>query len=241
MQQNFVIDVVIPAWNEEESLPFVLKALPKSLVRSVIVGNNASTDRTAEVARSLGAQVVDAPIRGYGSACLAALDFVRQRKDVTLPDIIVFLDADYSDDPSQLSEIVEPIKVGAADLVIGSRTMGLMQKGAMTMPQRFGNWLAPALIRLFWRVKFTDLGPFRAIRWQTLESLKMEDKNFGWTVEMQIKAAKMKIPFAEVPVRYNKRVSGKSKVSGTIKGAWNAGTIILFCIFKHLFQTEQHT
>ena len=233
MQQKSTIDVIIPAWNEEESLPLVLQAIPKNLVRKVVVGNNASTDRTAEVARANGAEVVDAPIRGYGSACLAAMDYIRSHADAP-PDLVVFLDADFSDDPKQMAAIVEPILSGQADMVIGSRTLGKMDKGAMTAPQRFGNWLAPALIQLFWRKRFTDLGPFRAINWNVLEKMQMVDKNFGWTVEMQIKAAKRKVPSIEIPVDYHKRAAGKSKVSGTIKGAWKAGTIILFCVFKHL-------
>jgi glycosyltransferase involved in cell wall biosynthesis len=234
MLEQPILDVIIPAWNEEESLPQVLDALPRFLIRNIVVGNNASTDRTAEVAAAKGAIVVDAPIRGYGSACLAAMHYIRTSPHGQ-PDVVVFLDADLSDEPGQLPEIIRPILAGHSDFVVGSRMLGQMDQGAMTLPQRFGNWLAPALIRLFWGMKFTDLGPFRAIKWATLESMQMEDKNFGWTVEMQIKAAKMQIPSMEVPVRYHKRVAGESKVSGTIKGAWKAGTIILGCVFKHLF------
>jgi glycosyltransferase involved in cell wall biosynthesis len=228
------IDVIIPAWNEEESLPLVLKAIPADLVRSVVIGNNGSTDRTAEVAQACGALVADAPIRGYGSACLAAMQLIRSRTDA-LPDIVVFLDADYSDEPGLMPELVAPILESKADMVIGSRSLGKMDQGAMTAPQRFGNWLAPALIQLFWRKKFTDLGPFRAIKWTTLEAMQMEDMNFGWTVEMQIKAAKMQIPCVEIAVPYHKRAAGKSKVSGTIQGAFKAGSIILLCVVKHLF------
>jgi glycosyltransferase involved in cell wall biosynthesis len=232
-----VIDVIIPAWNEEECLPLVLRAIPRDLVRKIVVADNASTDQTTSVALANGAVVVSAPVRGYGSACLAAMQHIRQSADA-LPDVVVFLDGDYSDEPGQMPEIVAPIIAGQADFVIGSRLLGQMDKGAMTAPQRFGNWLAPALIQLFWGKRFTDLGPFRAIRWQTLEAMQMIDQNFGWTVEMQIKAAKMHIKSTEVPVRYHRRAAGQSKVSGTIKGAWNAGTIILFCVFKHLFTKD---
>lgn len=233
MQKQPVIDLIIPAYNEEESLPFVLKALPSSLIRNVIVSNNGSTDQTAIVARNLGAIVVDATVRGYGSACLTAMSFIRN--DEVHPDIVVFLDGDFSDDPSQMQEIIAPIAAGHAEMVIGSRMSGQIDRGAMTIPQRFGNWLAPALIHLFWGKKFTDLGPFRAIKWETLERLEMQDQNFGWTVEMQIKAAKLKLKTAEVPVRYRRRAAGVSKVSGSLKGAFLAGTIILKCVFKHLF------
>jgi glycosyltransferase involved in cell wall biosynthesis len=235
MQQQQIIDVIIPAWNEEEALPLVLRDLPYSVIRNVIVADNASTDRTAQIAQRMGAVVVSAPTRGYGSACLAALAQVRA---TGAPDIVVFLDGDYSDEPAQLTEIIAPILNGNADFVIGSRTLGKMDKGAMTIPQRFGNWLAPALIHLLWGAKFTDLGPFRAIRWGVIEAMQMEDKNFGWTVEMQIKAAKMGVKCQEVPVRYHKRAAGESKVSGTIRGAWRAGTIILLCVAKHFFRGD---
>jgi glycosyltransferase involved in cell wall biosynthesis len=238
MQERFTtaycIDVIIPAWNEEESLPLVLQAIPRALVRNIVVANNNSTDKTAEVAAQNGAIVVDAPIRGYGCACLAAMQYIRESPEGQ-PDVVVFLDADLSDEPGQMPEIVQPILDGQAEMVIGSRMKGKMDKGAMTIPQRFGNWLAPALIQLFWGMKFTDLGPFRAIRWTVLESMQMEDKNFGWTVEMQIKAAKMRVPSVEVPVRYHRRIAGESKVSRNLRGAWMAGTIILGCVFKHLF------
>lgn len=228
------IDVIIPAHNEEEALPMVIAAVPKNWVRQIIVGNNASRDRTAEVARSAGAIVVDETRPGYGYACLAAMDFLEKLPADEQPEIVVFLDGDFSDFPEQLPDLVAPILAGEADLVIGSRRLGGMESGAMTMPQQFGNWLAPALIRLFFGYRFTDLGPFRAVRWDKLLAMKMQDKTFGWTVEMQVKAAKMKLRCIEIPVRYRKRAAGKSKVSGTIRGTILAGWKIIYTIFKLL-------
>lgn len=234
MEQKRKIDVLIPAWNEEEALPMVLADLPKNWVRNVIVCDNGSTDGTAKAALANGAQVVGQPERGYGNACLAGIRYLQTLPPSEQPDIVVFLDGDYSDYPDELPKVVAPILNDNMDMVIGSRRLGGMQPGAMTFPQRFGNWLAPLLIRWFYGQRFSDLGPFRAIRWEQMLAMQMEDKNFGWTVEMQVKAAKMKLRCAEVPVRYRKRAGGKSKVSGTVKGAFLAGAKIITTIFKHL-------
>jgi len=226
------IDVLIPAWNEEKALPLVLADLPKEWVRQVIVCDNGSTDDTAAVAEAGGAIVVSQPERGYGNACLAGMRYLENLPQSEQPDLVVFLDGDYSDFPEELPNVVAPILNEGQDMVIGSRRLGGMEPGAMTTPQRFGNWLAPAMIRLFYGYTFSDLGPFRAIRWDKLKALGMRDKNFGWTVEMQVRAAKMKLNCAEVPVRYRKRAAGHSKVSGTIKGAVSAGWKIIATIFR---------
>lgn len=228
------IDILIPAFNEEDALPLVLMAIPKNLVRYVIVCNNGSTDRTASVAQTMGAIVVEQPLRGYGSACMKGIEYLRHLPSDEQPDIVVFLDADYSDYPEEMPEIVAPILYDGKSLVIGSRSLDNLQSNVMTLPQRFGNWLAPLLIRWFYGARFTDLGPFRAIRWQDLLALDMKDTNYGWTVEMQVKAAKNHLPYAEVPVRYRKRAGGKSKVSGTLKGSVLAGLKIIATILKEM-------
>lgn len=226
-----IIDVIIPAYNEEKSIGLVLADIPEELVREVIVCNNNSTDQTAMVAQRAGATVVDQPRKGYGSACLKGMEYIRQKPEQDQPDIVVFLDGDYSDHPEEMSLLVQPILEEGMDLVIGSRATGAMEKGAMMPQQVFGNWLATNLIRLFYNYNFTDLGPFRAIRWDKLEAIQMEDPDFGWTVEMQVKAAKYKLQCTEIPVSYRKRV-GVSKVSGTIRGTILAGHKILWTIFK---------
>lgn len=227
-----VIDVIIPAYNEESSIGLVLKDIP-SIVREVIVCNNASTDSTVAVARAAGATVVDQPQKGYGSACLKGIEYIQQKSAEDQPDIVVFLDGDYSDHPEELTMLIEPILMEDYDLVIGSRALGAMEKGAMMPQQIFGNWLATNLIRLFYRYDFTDLGPFRAIKWKKLLEIDMQDPDFGWTVEMQVKAAKYKLKSIEKAVTYRKRV-GVSKVSGTIRGTILAGHKILWTIFKLL-------
>ncbi|MEZ4964775.1 MAG: glycosyltransferase family 2 protein [Saprospiraceae bacterium] len=234
MNEKPVIDVLIPAWNEENALPLVIAGIPKAWVRQVIVCDNGSTDRTAVVAGKAGAQVVSEPNRGYGNACLAGMRYLKARPASEQPEIVVFLDGDYSDYPEELSQVVAPILDGGKDMVIGSRRLGGMEPGAMTPAQRFGNWLAPLLIRVFYGYRFSDLGPFRAIRWESLLALDMQDRNFGWTVEMQVKAAKQGLRCAEVAVRYRKRAAGHSKVSGTVKGTVLAGWKIITTIFKHL-------
>ena len=234
MKEKPTIDVLIPAWNEEKALPLVLKGIPKEWVRQVIVCDNGSTDRTAEVARAEGAILVSQPERGYGNACLAGMRYLQNLPASKQPEIVVFLDGDFSDYPEELPKVVAPVLNEGKDLVIGSRRLGGMEPGAMTTVQRFGNWLAPFLIRLFYNYRFSDLGPFRAIRWDKLQALGMRDRNFGWTVEMQIKAARQKFDCAEVPVRYRKRAAGYSKVSGTFKGTVLAGWKIITTIFKYL-------
>ena len=209
----------------------MLKDIPKGLVREVIVCNNASTDRTGEVAAEEGAKVVFQPKKGYGNACLKGMEHIAQK--AIPPDIVVFLDADYSDHPEEMLLLISQITEGRYDLVIGSRALGIREKGSMTPQQVFGNWLATYLIQLFFNYKFTDLGPFRAIRYDKLLEIKMIDRNYGWTVEMQIKAAKMKMRCTEVAVTYRKRI-GVSKVSGTVKGTIMAGYKIILTIFKYL-------
>jgi glycosyltransferase involved in cell wall biosynthesis len=230
-----IIDVIIPAWNEEKSLPLVIRGIPKGLVRHIIVCNNNSTDGTAEAARAHGAIVVDAKQRGYGSACLEGMRYLSGLPLSEQPLIVVFLDGDYSDYPDDMPSVVHPILADDIDMVIGSRRLGGMEPGVMTLPQQFGNWLAPTLIRWLYGYRFTDLGPFRAIKWSSLQQLQMRDPNFGWTVEMQVKAAKHQLRCTEVPVRYRKRAAGKSKVSGTIKGTILAGWKILGTIFIEYF------
>ncbi|MCS6929344.1 MAG: glycosyltransferase family 2 protein [Saprospiraceae bacterium] len=230
------IAVIIPAFNEEDALPFVLATLPKNWVQRTIVCDNGSTDRTAEIARLMGATVVRASRRGYGSACLAGIAYLKQLPREDQPEVVVFLDADYADDPNDLPKVAGPVLEGSCDLVIGSRLSGKMEPGAMSLPQRFGNWLASLLIRLFFGKRFTDLGPFRAIRWDRLQQLNMRDTNYGWTVEMQIKAVLQGLCCAEVPVNYRRRVAGRSKVSGTLRGVVLAGTKILSLIFWHYLQ-----
>jgi len=228
---NPVTRVIIPAINEENSIAKVIAGIPKSLVSEVIVSDNGSSDNTPEIARQAGATVLIEPAKGYGNACLKAIEYVKSLEEKT--DIIVFLDADYSDYPEEMTKIIVPIIEEDLDLVIGSRALGAMQKGSMTFPQIFGNWLSTRLINLFFGMKFTDLGPFRAIKYDKLLQLDMQDKNFGWTVEMQVKAAKKKFRCVEVPVSYRKRI-GASKISGTIMGTVLAGHKILWTIFKNL-------
>ena len=226
-----VIDVIIPAYNEESSIGKVIADIPNKLVRDIIVCNNASTDNTASVAIEGGATVLLAAKKGYGSACLKGLAYIHAKKDK--PDIVVFLDGDYSDHPDQIPDLIKPIIERDIDMVIGSRAMGHLESGAMMPQQIFGNWLATALIRFFYKKNFTDLGPFRAIKYQKLLDIDMQDPDFGWTVEMQVKAAKYKLKCTEIPVNYRKRI-GVSKVSGTIKGTILAGHKIIWTIFKLL-------
>ncbi len=227
------IDVIIPAFNEENSIDKVLADIPMDLVREVVVCNNASTDRTAEIAIKGGATLVEQPQKGYGNACLKALEYIYNKGTADHPDIIIFIDADYSDYPEEMFDLVKPILEDDVDLVIGSRALGNMEKGSMTPQQVFGNWLATSLIRFFYQYEFTDLGPFRAIRYDKFLALDMQDKTYGWTVEMQVKAAKMKLKCTEIAVNYRKRI-GFSKVSGTVKGTILAGHKILWTIFKLL-------
>ena len=231
------IKVIIPAYNEEESIANVINDIP-TIVDEIIVISNNSTDKTEENAANAGATVLKESKRGYGYACLKGMDYIAstslsdQEKKTT---IVVFLDGDYSDYPEQLTELVAPIINGNIDLVIGSRVKELREAGSMTPQQVFGNWLATFLMNIFFGAKFTDLGPFRAIKYQKLLQLKMEDKTYGWTVEMQLKAIKQHFSYKEVPMKYRNRI-GISKVSGTLKGSILAGVKILGWIFKYSFK-----
>lgn len=225
--------VIIPALNEERSIRRVLDEIPEDLVQWVIVADNGSSDKTAEVARAGGAIVVSAPARGYGNACLAGLASLPAQAEV-----VAFMDADYSDYPGELRELLSAMQQRQADLVVGSRVLGHCEKGALTPQQRFGNWLSTRLIRWLCGFSYTDLGPFRAIRAEALKQLHMQDRSFGWTVEMQVKAVQRGLRIVEVPVSYRKRI-GRSKVSGTLSGTIQAGIKILWTIGKLALQTSR--
>ncbi|MDH5789964.1 MAG: glycosyltransferase family 2 protein [Nitrospinota bacterium] len=221
------ISVIIPAYNEEESLPHVLNDLPQDRLHQLIVVDNRSTDRTAEVARENGATVIYEKRQGYGRACLAGMEAL------DAPDIVVFLDGDYSDYPEEIDLLVEPIFKDEADFVVGSRMIRKESRKALLPQARYGNMLAVFLIRMFFSYKFTDLGPFRAIRYESLQAIGMRDKNFGWTVEMQIKVVQKGLRIREIPVHYRMRI-GVSKITGTVSGTLKAGTKIIYTIFKYL-------
>jgi glycosyltransferase involved in cell wall biosynthesis len=226
------IIVIIPAFNEEASIGKVIQEIPE-IVSEIIVVSNNSTDSTAEVAKNAGATVLFESKKGYGYACLKGMDYISEKSEK--PSIIVFLDGDYSDYPAELLKLVAPIQEDNYDFVVGSRVSKWREKGSMTFPQRFGNGLATFLMKLFFNANFTDLGPFRAIKYNKLLQLNMQDKTYGWTVEMQLKAIKQNFSYIEVPVHYKNRI-GVSKVSGTIKGAIFAGIKILGWIFKYSFK-----
>jgi glycosyltransferase involved in cell wall biosynthesis len=226
------IKVIIPAHNEADSIGLVINDIP-NYVEEVIVVSNNSTDATEENARKAGATVLTENRKGYGYACLKGIDYIRAQPQK--PEIIVFLDGDHSDFPEEMDKIIAPIIERNVDLVIGARVERWREKGAMTQPQIFGNWLATRLMKLFFASRFTDLGPFRAIKYEKLLALNMEDKTYGWTVEMQLKALKKNYSYEEVPVHYRNRI-GESKVSGTVKGAFMAGVKILGWIFKYSFK-----
>lgn len=226
MLHNKRISVLIPAFNEEESISQVIKELPADIVDEIVVVDNTSTDATGEVALRSGAKVVEEPRKGYGAACLKGLAGIKNT------DIVVILDGDHSDYPEQINRLIEPIASGDADFVIGSRVLGVREDGALTPQAYWGNKLAGFLIYRLFGYKFTDMGPFRAIRFESLKSLKMTDTTFGWNVEMQIKAVKNRLRIKEVPVDYRKRI-GISKISGTINGAIKAGSRIILTIFKY--------
>lgn len=226
------IVVIIPAYNEEASIAKVIGDIP-AVVSEIIVVSNNSTDATEKNAKNAGATVLVEPRKGYGYACLKGIEYIASRK--TAPSIIVFLDGDYSDHPQELTKIIAPILEKDLDLVIGARVPQLREKGSMTFPQIFGNGLATFLMKLFFNSRFTDLGPFRAIKYEKLLALNMQDKTYGWTVEMQLKALKKNYTYTEVPVHYRNRI-GTSKVSGTVKGAIFAGVKILGWIFKYSFK-----
>lgn len=227
-----LIKVIIPAINEESSIAKVIAEIPAN-ISEIIVVDNGSVDKTAEVAKNAGATLLSEPEIGYGNACLRGMQYVAAFD--TPPDIIVFLDGDYSDYPSEMTNLIAPIINKNIDLVVGARKPELQEKGSMTLPQRFGNWLATTLMRWFFKSEFTDLGPFRAIKYDKLVQLKMVDRTYGWTVEMQLKALKQRLSYTEIPVRYKNRI-GTSKVSGTLKGAICAGVKILSWIFKYSFK-----
>lgn len=220
------VDVVIPALNEEASISTVVRSIPRHLVRTVVVADNGSTDGTADAAREAGAAVVREPRRGYGSACLAALAALGPDCDV-----VAFLDGDGSDAPECLAILLDPILRGEADFVVGSRVLGECEPGALTPQQRIGNAIASNWLRVRFRLPATDLGPFRAIRKDCLDRLAMTERTYGWTVEMQIKAAWVGIATMEVPVSYRRRI-GVSKISGTVRGTVLAGLTILRIIVK---------
>jgi glycosyltransferase involved in cell wall biosynthesis len=225
-----IVDVVIPALDEGRALPLVIADLPRALVRDVIVVDNGSKDDTAAVARALGCVVVCEPRRGYGSACLAGL--ARIAVNDRAPDAVVFLDADHSDHADELPLLLAPLASGAADLVVGSRALGTRERGALLPQQRFGNTLAAFLIRRLYDAAVTDLGPFRAIRWDALAAIGMADRDYGWTAEMQVKVLKAGLRYVEVPVSYRRRV-GRSKIAGTLKGTVLAGFKILSTVFRY--------
>jgi glycosyltransferase involved in cell wall biosynthesis len=226
------IKVIIPAYNEADSITHVINDIP-GIVNEVIVVSNNSTDATEANAKKAGATVLKEENKGYGYACLKGMQHIANQTEK--PEIVVFLDGDYSDYPEELTKIVAPIINDDIDFVIGARVKRLREKGSMTAPQIFGNWLAITLMALLFRAKFSDLGPFRAIKYSKLLALNMEDKTYGWTVEMQLKALKQKLTYTEIPVNYRNRI-GVSKVSGTVKGAIFAGIKILGWIFKYSFK-----
>ena len=227
-----LIKVIIPAYNEADAIANVIAEIP-DIVAEIIVVNNNSTDNTVNIAKTAGATVLTENKKGYGYACLKGMDYIAKQNEK--PDIIVFLDGDFSDYPSELTKIVAPIIHDNIDFVVGARVPEFREEGSVTPQQIFGNWLACSLMKLFFKSTFTDLGPFRAIKYEKLLALKMEDKTYGWTVEMQLKALKTNMSYIEMPLHYKKRI-GTSKVSGTVKGSIFAGIKILTWIFKYSFK-----
>lgn len=222
------VALIIPALDEESAIGPLVVAIDRTLVRDVIVGDNGSRDRTAEIALRAGAEVVQVDERGYGAACAGAL--TKLKNDI---DIVVFMDADGSDDPAEIRSLIDPIAHNEADLVIGSRAIGTVEPGALTLQQRFGNWLAIRLIHFFYHYRYSDLGPFRAIRRELLDRITMQDRRYGWTVEMQVRALQLEARVIEVPVTYRKRI-GTSKISGTVSGVIKAGFWIVYTIVKYI-------
>ncbi len=221
------VSVIIPAFNEESSIGLVLNDLPQKSLHEIIVVDNGSTDNTANVARESGARVIRENRKGYGSACLRGI------AELSQPDIVVFLDGDYSDYPEEITDLIQPILRGEKDFVVGSRMLLPESRSALLPQARYGNRLAVFLIRIFFKHRYTDLGPFRSIRHDSLKSIGMQDRDFGWTVEMQIKAVQNGLRICEIPVRYRQRV-GVSKITGTVSGTLKAGTKIIYTIFKYL-------
>jgi glycosyltransferase involved in cell wall biosynthesis len=226
------IQVIIPAYNEERAIANVIKEIPNTVSEIIVISNN-STDNTIKVATTAGATVLSENRKGYGYACLKGMEYISNQE--IKPDIVVFLDGDYSDYPHELTKIIAPILDDNIDFVVGSRVARLREKHSMTPQQIFGNWLATTLMKIFFNATFTDLGPFRAIKYDKLLALSMEDKTYGWTVEMQLKVLKQKMSYVEIPVRYKNRI-GVSKVSGTVKGSVMAGVKIIGWIFKYTFK-----
>lgn len=226
------IKVIIPAYNEEKAIANVIRDIP-ICVSEIIVINNNSTDNTITVAQNAGATVLSENRKGYGYACLKGLEYISKQE--IKPDIIVFLDGDYSDYPEELTKLIAPIVNDNIDFVIGARVARLREKNSMTPQQVFGNRLATFLMKILFKATFTDLGPFRAIKYDKLLALNMEDKTYGWTVEMQLKALKQKMSYVEIPVRYKNRI-GVSKISGTVKGTFMAGIKIIGWIFKYTYK-----
>ncbi|SLN37134.1 Undecaprenyl-phosphate mannosyltransferase [Roseovarius albus] len=233
MFNDFKIAVIIPVLNEEQGIAKVLSDIPR-WVDQIIVADNGSSDQTVNVARQHKAEIAFAPQRGYGAACLAGIEILKPC------DIVVFVDGDYSDYPDQMERLVRPIAEQQAQLVIGSRALGHCASGAMTLPQRVGNKLACSMIRRFWGQTYSDLGPFRAITRDTLSKIDMQDRAFGWTVEMQLKAILHQLKVIEVPVDYRARLTGRSKVSGTVKGVILAGTTIIGTILMTALRDRKH-
>jgi glycosyltransferase involved in cell wall biosynthesis len=225
--------VIIPAYNEEKSIGRVVNDIPRKLVSEVIVVNNNSKDNTESVAKNAGAVVIRETVQGYGASCLKGIEYAR----VLNPDVVIFIDGDYSDYPEEIGLLLKPIQDNGYDFVLGSRILGKREKGALPFQSRVGSIVAGFLIRLFWRKKYTDLGPFRAIKFDKLLQLEMKDHWYGWTIEMQIKAAKKGLKIIEIPVSYRKRI-GKSKVTGTIRGTVMASIIIIKTIFSELLKNE---
>jgi glycosyltransferase involved in cell wall biosynthesis len=225
------IVVIIPAYNEENSIAKVIHDLPAKLVTEIIVVDNNSTDNTSNKSKQAGATVLFQQLRGYGNACLTGIEYLKKMK--IPPSVVVFIDGDYSDYPEQLPVVIKPIIEEDYDMVIGSRNLGLKAKGSMTPQQVLGNKLATTLMKWLYKTNYTDLGPFRAIKYSSLLALNMADKNYGWTVEMQLKAAKLKMKTREVAVNYRNRI-GVSKVSGTVKGTLGAGYKIITTIFRYI-------
>jgi glycosyltransferase involved in cell wall biosynthesis len=227
-----IIKVIIPAYNEEQAIANVINEIPKTVTEVIVISNN-STDNTIKAAEGAGATVLSEDRKGYGYACLKGMEYISKQE--IKPDIVVFLDGDYSDYPEELNKIIAPILNDNMDFVVGARVESLREKHSMTPQQIFGNWLATFLMGLFFNAKFTDLGPFRAIKYEKLLALNMQDKTYGWTVEMQLKVLKQNMSYVEIPVRYKNRI-GISKVSGTVKGSVMAGIKIIGWIFKYTFK-----
>ena len=223
------VDVIIPAFNEQNSIGSVINDIPKDLVRDIIVVDNNSSDETSINAKDAGATVLKQPLQGYGNACLKGIEHITNKEQQ--PDVVVFLDADYSDFPQEMSLLLNKIWKGA-DMVIGNRVKEKREKGSMTVPQIFGNWLACNLMKIIYGYRYQDLGPFRAVKFNKLQEIGMVDKTYGWTVEMQVKALNLKMNVQQVDLSYRKRI-GHSKISGTVKGSVLAGYKIITTIFKY--------